>query len=300
MKTLRPFLLVPLLVAACSSGSSPTAAPVQPGVIITEANALEVAGSAWRAAFDLVRVARLAGGFLQVAPPTPPSGAPNQAIVTQTLTGPDGGEAILTFADDDRDGSYTTGDEFTINFADYAAEGLSLTGAIVFDAVHIQGSVLDGLGWILTARMHALGLAVTRGEVTVPLNGSFVFGRERRTTVDLLSVAVDTAVPFGNRTLAAGNTMARNDYTLDFRMGLFAQGAVDDAALGGVLTFASRGALTGLQALPDPSTGVFEVQGANGTSLTIVPIDFFNVEIQVDADGDGEPETTLSAEWAQL
>lgn len=292
-------------VAACSGGGS--AAPaVQPGasVVITADNAREVASSAWRAAFDLVAIARLCGAFLQIAPPSPPASATTPgsapAIITQTISGPDGGNAIFTWDDRDRDATYTSGDQFTIGFADYAASGLLLTGACVFDDVQIQGDVLTGLGWLLQARMDLMGLVVTRGDSVTPWNGSFPFRREKRTTVDLLSVAVERGVAIGQRVLAAGSAMARNDYVLDFRMGLSATGRVDDASLGGVLEFASKGVLTGLSALPDPSTGAFEVKGAAGSTLTLVPVDFFNAELHVDADGDGEPDSVIPVEWAEL
>ncbi|MCU0867231.1 MAG: hypothetical protein MUC36_25905 [Planctomycetes bacterium] len=299
--------LFPLLVAlaACSGGGG-NAAAVQPSpsVVITADNAREVASSAWRGAFDLIAIGRLCGAFLQIAPPSPPTpaAAPGSApaIITQTISGPDGGNAIFTWDDRDRDATYTSGDQFTIGFADYAASGLLLTGACVFDDVRIQGNVLTGLGWILQARMDLIGLVVTRGASVTPWNGSFPFGREKRTTVDLLSVAVERGVAIGQRVLAAGSVMARNDYVLDFRMGLSATGRLDDAALGGVLEFASKGVLTGLSALPDPSTGAFEVRGAAGSMLVVVPVDFFNAELQVDADGDGEFETVIPVEWAEL
>jgi hypothetical protein len=292
-------------VAACSGGGgrTPTAQPA-PTVAITADNAREVASSAWRGASDLVAIARVCGSFLQIAPPEPPAvtAPPGSAaaIVTQTVSGPDGGAAIFTWDDRDRDAEYSTGDLFTIAFADYAGSGLTLTGACLFDDVAIQGDVLTGLGWLLQARMDLMGLVVARGDAVLPWNGSFPFRREKRTTVDLLSVAVERDVALGARTLAAGAALARNDYVLDFRMGLFVSGRVDDAALGGVLEFASKGPLTGLSALPDPSNGVFEIRGAGGSSLQLVPVDFFNVELQVDADGDGEVDATIPAEWAEL
>jgi hypothetical protein len=34
--------------------------------------------------------------------------------------------------------------------------------------------------------------------------------------------------------------------------------------------------------------------------VSIVPTDLFNVELKVDGDGDGEAETTIAQEWAEL
>lgn len=34
--------------------------------------------------------------------------------------------------------------------------------------------------------------------------------------------------------------------------------------------------------------------------MTLVPLDFFTLELQVDDDGDGEVDQVLQAEWASL
>lgn len=58
--------------------------------------------------------------------------------------------------------------------------------------------------------------------------------------------------------------------------------------------------MTGLQFLFDPGFGELRVLGAGGTSVTIVPVDLFNVELLVDENGDGEVDTTIATEWAAL
>ena len=268
----------------------------------SSSNAAEVAGAVYHAAFDLVRVARVVGGFLQIAPLPTATASPGAGpqLRAQTVDGPEGGTAILTWDDRDGDGGYTSGDVLGLACDQYAEHGVVLTGAVTLDQLVIDGNVPDGLGWILTARMRLVGLQATIGASTNTLDGTFRLGRERRQTVFLLSVVADQPVALGTRELAAGNATARNDYLLDFSMGLFADGAVDDPVLGGTLTYATKAPLTGLQALPDPSAGLLEVRGAGGTKLAMVPLDFFTLELQVDEDGDGEIDATIPAEWAQF
>jgi hypothetical protein len=130
-----PVFAVPLaLLAACSGGGSQAqVATATPNVTITAANAVAVAGAAYEAAYMPARLARLVLAFVEVdTPAAPPGGSP--AIVTQVVTGPDGGEATFTWNDVDRNGEYTTGDAFTIDFAGYAAAGLTLDGVATLEA----------------------------------------------------------------------------------------------------------------------------------------------------------------------
>lgn len=310
--TFRPSALSAVLLLSACSSDSPPPPPIEPEVQITADNALEVASAVYRGAFDIVRTARIAGSFFDIAPPAPPDPpAPPEppeshgatgasAILTQAVPGPEGGTAIYSWDDADGDGEYSSDDRFTISFAEYGADGLQLTGTVLFDRVVIQGNVTTSLTWIMTARMSLLSLALTRGADTVVMNGPFAFGRERRATVSLLTLAIDREFPYGASTLGAGATMGRNDYSIDFRMGLLADGVLDVPDLGGKLLYATQGPLMGIQVLPDPSDGLFEVRGAGGSQLWLVPVDFFNVEVQVDEDGDGIVDVTLPVEWSEL
>lgn len=289
-----------LLLAACSGRDQRPTAAVQPSVRITAANAVDVASAAYRTAFDPVAVARITTSFLEVPPPEPPAAPASATLVIQELEGPEGGRALFTWNDRDGDGDYSTGDAFTVVFADYGASGRVLTGAAAFADVAIQGDILDGLNWILSARLDLIGLQLTAGATTSTIDGTFRCSREQRATVRLLGLDAEADMPVGVRTLRANSSCARNDYVLDFTMGLFAEGSFDDPLLGGTLTFTTTTPMTGIQVLPDPATGEFTVAGADGSALTLVPLDYFTLEIQVDENGDGEPDATIPAEWAEL
>lgn len=295
-----PFAVVALAVlgSACSNGSKASAPALTADVRLDADNATSAAAAVYRTSLLPLRVARVLGGFFAVEPE---EGA-GSGLVAREVPGPDGGTAIFTWDDRNGDGRYSSGDAFAVACQQYVEGGLELTGNAEFTDVRIVGDVITDLNWTLDATLRLAGLDVVVGSVTESLTGSFTFAREKRQTVHLL-----TLEPFGGgelqagaRTLLPGYSLARNDYVLDFRMGLFVAGAIDDATLGGRLTFATEQPLLGLQALPDPSSGELVVQGGGGTSVTIVPLDFFTLELRVDDDGDGEVDVVVPAEWASL
>jgi hypothetical protein len=300
---LRPLLLPLLACAACDGGDSAT--PPTPSVAITADNALAVAGAAWHAAFDPVQVARIAALFLEIEPPAPPDppelpGGSAAAIVVQEIEGPEGGVAIFTWDDRDADLTYSSGDRFAIGFAEYGAGGLVLTGSAAFGDVAIDGDLLDGQSWKLDATFVLTGLRLVDGEWTTTLTGEFDCTREKRATVYTLALLPLDRPQLGPRTLTPTTTIARNDYVLDFTMGLFADGALEDPTLGGTVLLTTEAPLTGLQVLRGPSAGLLTVQGTNGSTVSLQAIDFFNLELLVDEDGDGEIDVTIPAEWAAL
>jgi hypothetical protein len=268
-------------------------------VRIDAGNALAVASSAYRTAFDPVRAARIATAFFAVPPPEPPATGGSE-VVERDLPGPEGGSATYTWHDRNRDERYSSGDQFTIAFTDYGVDGRVLDGTAQFDDVAIEGDVTHGLAWILSADLQMLGLHCTSGATDTLLDGHFRCRREKRATVEMLSLEPESDVPVGTRTLHPGSDVARNDYVIDFSMGLFADGTFTDPLLGGTLAFRTDTPMTGIQFMADPSTGEFTVHGADGTTLTVVPIDFFTLEIQVDENGDGEVDVTIPAAWADL
>jgi hypothetical protein len=295
-----PFAFVTLAAfgAACSNGSKATVPTVSADVRLSADNATTAAAAVYRTSLLPLRVARVLAGFLSIEPEEGAGGG----LVARDVQGPDGGTAIFTWDDRDGDGAYSTGDAFGLACDHYLEFGLDLTGNASFEGCRIVGEVVGGLNWTIDATLRLAGMEVVTGNITEQLEGSFVFAREKRQTVNLLSLdpAGGGALTAGARTLLPGYSLVRNDYVTDFRMGLFVAGAIDDATLGGRLTFATEQPLLGLGALPDPSSGELLVRGGGGTSVTLVPLDFFTLELQVDDDGDGEVDQVLQAEWASL
>lgn len=72
------------------------------------------------------------------------------------------------------------------------------------------------------------------------------------------------------------------------------------SALAGEVEVTTQSALVTDFAAGNPRTGVIVVTGAGGSSLTLTVLDPVNVQLDVDEDGDGNPEQTLITTWAEL
>ncbi len=295
------FALLPIaLLAACGGGGGNQQTPTAtPNVAITAANAAGVAGAAYEAAYMPARIARIAVGFLEVDPPEPSAGG-NPGIVTQVVAGPEGGEATLSWSDADRDGRYSTGDAFTLDFDAYVAYGLTLAGTVTLEDLVVDGNPLTSLTWTCDGTLSLFDLTYDDGAGAREASGKFAFHREERSTVRVLTVSARDDAAIGLRTVGVGSASGRNEYVLDFQQGFYGDGDYVDPVAGGTFLYETLRPMTGLQFLFDPGFGELRVLGAGGTSVTIVPVDLFNVELLVDENGDGETDTTIATEWAAL
>jgi hypothetical protein len=319
MITSRPLPVLALstalaALAACGSSSrAPATAAVRPTTAITEDNALAVASTAYRAAAAPTRVLRVVAMLCELPPLSaqgeppqvgePPANEPPPPTVNpevQLLDGPEGGTAIRTWDDRDGDGTYSTGDEFALRFDAYGDGGCVLDGDVALADLVVAGDMIEGLSWRLAGSGSFVGMLLRVGDAELGLDGTFRFERELRATVRTLLVELTTPLELGTTTVAAGTTLSRNDYLLDFTMALFADGEVNDPALGGTLAFRTGAPLTGMQVLADPWAGTLEVHGSDNVTLTLQPIDFFNAELLLDENGDEEAELTLPVEFASL
>lgn len=290
-------LFASLAFAACDSGSAKTTATVQPSVAITEENAVAVARSAY-GMFDLVSIARVGATFLAADPLEPPVPV-SPGVLVQTLPGPQGGQGVFTWTDRDGDARYSTGDSFAINLAEYADFGLVLSGALAFEEVVTIGDISEGLAWTITSRLDFVVLHVVGDGLETTLHGSILFEKEKRSLATLLTLEADRDIAYAGRVLQAGSMLARNEYVIDFSMAMFADATIEDAGLGGLLSFGHT-PLTGLAALPNPWAGKLRVQGGNSSVMDVAAVDLFNAELQVDLEGDEEIDVVVPVEWGAL
>jgi hypothetical protein len=291
-------LSVSMLLAACSGSDHAIVSPI-PTTQITSANAVAVASAAIRASLGLADVAGIAARVITALPPQL-AGTTLPGIIMVTIPGAEGGEALRTLDDRDDDESVTTGDGMTIDFMAFGEAGLVLDGVVSLHELVVEGDLAGGLSWIVRTRLDFLDVAVTSGSGTEMLNGSLWCTREKRATVMTLDLEAAEGFDVAGRQLAEGATLAYHDYVLDFTFGQFASGAVESEAIGGLVEFETMVPFTGIQVVPDPSVGELEVRGAGGSMLTVRAVDFFNVEIAVDADGDGVAEQTIPVQWSEL
>jgi hypothetical protein len=305
-RRLAPLLTAAIALAACSGrSSSPPAATFEPRAIVDATNAEAAARTGFRAAFDVLAVARIAAIHLSAPPPPPPtSGSPS--LRSQTLFGPEGGELLLTWDDRDASGGYTTGDVFTMSFEGYGELGLVLDGLAVFENLAIQADPVLGVYWSIRGDLRFFNLDVGSSLGTDPerLNGTLHLDRESRAFTTLTGIRmVDDFVWRGSRILA-GSTMRHDDYR-NLACAWFADGVVDAPELGGELAFATKYPLTGYSffALPflGPAHGVFEVFAASGAVVQVVPVDdFASLTVEFDVEGDDEPAITIATTWFEF
>jgi hypothetical protein len=278
-----------MVLAACN-GDDRAPAPPAPTVQITAANAVVVARTAVSASLRLADVAGIGVAVITTVPPEP----------SATFPGTSGGEVVRTWDDRDEDGEVSMGDLFTLAFTAFAEDGLVLDGEMSFDSLVVEGDLVNGLSWLLHARLDYVDVAVTSGSGTETLNGPLWFTREKRATVLTLDLEVGEGLAVAGSALAAGTPFASHDYVLDHTFAQYGAGVVESEAIGGLVAFETRVPFTGIQFLPNPSVGELEVRGADGSMLTVRAVDFDNAEIAVDADGDGVAEQTIPVAWSEL
>ncbi|MFQ5487645.1 MAG: hypothetical protein ACE5ET_04260, partial [Gammaproteobacteria bacterium] len=82
-------------------------------------------------------------------------------------------------------------------------------------------------------------------------------------------------------------------YTID------ANGTVASTALDGSVQFQTLTTFEGID--PEyPHSGVMRITGARNSSVTLTAIDSTDVQLEVDADGDGVSDQTITTQWAVI
>lgn len=290
------------VVAACHDArraATPTSS-LQPGAHIDADNALAVAGVAWTTVNAPARAVRALTTFLELDPATAPPAAAGTSTRSREVAGPEGGTATWTWNDRDHDERYSSGDTFELALYQYGIDSQTFSGWAWFEDLAVAGNLPTAMAWTASARLRLRNLRVGIGGVAANLNGSFDCERERRATVTLQSLRALDGVTVDGTLLHAGSTIAHNDYLLDFSQAVFLAGSCSDRRLDGTLELRTKAPLTGIQVMPNPWAGEFEIRGAGPTVLTVAPIDLFNAELRLDADGDEVVETTIPVEWSQL
>ncbi|MBX3462915.1 MAG: hypothetical protein KF830_07075 [Planctomycetes bacterium] len=285
--------------AACSGDAPP---PPPPGVEITADNAVEVATIALQAAFGLAETGEVVGALFDVplAPPPAPATA-LAATTTTTLPGPEGGQVLVTWTDQDGNGLTSPADSFVYTFADYGRLGLRLDGVVLADVLDTTGQVATGQAWTVDALLTFANLQVTEGADSVLLGGAQRYRRERRATVMLSELAIDTPFAFGSGVLQPGNRIGYNTYPFEFQFALSGNGAVEATGFEGQIRFSTEVFFTGFTFFPNPWTGRLEIRGAGASVITARMVESTStVEILVDLDGNGSTDQTATIDWSQL
>lgn len=229
----------------------------------------------------------------------------------QTVMCPDGGTAY-TMNSDVAPAGLSTGDsvEATFNGCKIDVGGgtlLTLNGKLGLDATEVTGDPLDpAAGGTVAFTGSFGGLSMSVLGATMTINGGI--------TVSLSSEDADTFTSAISGTYfgayASSNLESFSGSLEDFsfqRTWTESTGAysfeidatIYSSQLGGFATFATTLPFTGT-GLEHPSAGTLVITGAMGATVTLNVIDSLNVEILVDADASGTPETTINTTWDAL
>ena len=262
----------------------------------------------------LERIAFTGASFLQVPPPEVevPKGEepePLPETVTISLGGPQSGMALFSWQDVNPDDIYSSGDVFTISLDGYGSEDFIYDGTMQLDNVEIQGLLGTGGVSVATADLSLLSLRVQVGSDSFTLNTTLPVRLERRVVTQLFDLYLLEDLVLADQELKAGNRVSR--YSGFDELNYIFEGAVFSPALDGLIRFATPSVLTtevssggGLASSTDPSEGMFEIFGADGSmiqtelgsTVTIIPgnippvVTVTTFTIRVDEDGDEEFE----------
>jgi len=218
---------------------------------------------------------------------------------------PDGGNTVLSI-NDMMPAGLSTGDYVNLDFNGCTQSGLTLNGMVHLGATDISGNPLDPAGGMREFYGSFDAMTVTFLGATVVIDGGLTASLSSPDSVTFTSVIsgshFSAFAKAGNQAFSGSLDdfmvqrswdSAANTYVLDL------DATVYSSQLGGSAVFQTTVPFTGT--VDDhPSVGTFVATGAMGGKITLTAIDNVNVQILVDADGDGVNETTITTTWDAL
>ena len=228
--------------------------------------------------------------------------------VVTTHTEPCSGGGTYTISADVADPNVlTVGDTIIVTFNNCDESGIVLNGSMSITITEVTGT-FDGippyaLGFkvvFTSLSMSDASLVVTTdGDMTMRLsddgtgNESMLLSGNRFTTS-----TADVVQSLMNYRYEMWMNDNSGDYSLDM------QGTIESTAIGGSVSYVTLTTFTGNDLVSDgnPTAGVLLISTSIDNSqarITAQP-DGINVQIEIDADGDGLYETTIMRTWTEL
>jgi hypothetical protein len=206
-----------------------------------------------------------------------------------------------TFNDNDNDLTLSTGDTASMTASNCDFGGVVMNGTISISNVVVSGDEISP-PYSMQFRMQATDFSVTVTGETVVMSGDGTISESRSDGFNVSSSVSGNGI----RITAAGETLTLTDYDI-LETGNKATGeyaisinaTISSSSVGGSVTVTTDVALSGIDS-GDPSAGQVTCVGANNSSLTLNVVDSLNVQIEVDTDGIGGPDETLSLAWTAL
>ena len=232
------------------------------------------------------------------------AGAHASAVSSSSSACTDGGSLTTSFDDKDGNGQLTAGDVITAAFAQCAdSSTFSINGTVVITLA-------------ATPTQTQLSAAAQFQNVTVVDTGSTstISGAVNLTETDTTTQST-TTLTVGGAGLAVGLSSTGYTDTLGFDAGTAFMTSLDNASesatlsvnggfsshlLGGHVAITTSTPLFQANTDDYPSSGVVLVTGASGSKLLLTVISSSQVQLQLDANGDGSYESTSTVAWSTL
>lgn len=224
----------------------------------------------------------------------------------QTSTDQCGVSGTITTTFDDKDGNnqVTNGDVLTVTFAQCKDSPTStLNGALT---VAVTGTP-SASGFDGNAQFQSLSV-VTNG-VTSNINGALTVHEVDGTTLSTTSLTVGTGgLTIGvtssayndNVTFASGFVITSSQMGANQQISTTYAGTLTASSIGGAVTVATQVPLITNMSDTYPNNGVIKITGSSGSTVLATVLSNTQVQLQIDANGDGTYEGSSTVAWSTL
>ena len=312
-------------LSACGgSGDSPPPSSSTQSVAITSGNQSAVARATVNGGFALALVANEGGnGALEAQPVAAAAARVLQRVLHQAIserrsiasamarpetesseTDPCGVSGVLmsTWNDVDNNNQLSAGDILTANFQQCQdSPTLSINGTLT---VTLTGTPAESQ---FTGDAVFQGVVVVSNGVTFTMNGGVALDEEQGDTISGSSFTVGSA----GLTLAIASTGYSDSIAFDPGMvaassfltgtsSLTLTGSFVSQSIGGRVSIATPQPLFQEANAAYPSQGQVLITGASGSTLLVTVLNTTQLQLQVDANGDGTVDGTTTVTWASL
>lgn len=238
--------------------------------------------------------------------------APLQAVgATQSSTQPCAGGGTLTIVENDRNGNQEVdpGDSVSVTANNCSFEGALLNGQLSLTVNSVSGN-LDGYPYALSAALQFTNLTaqsasdrvVGNGSISLDLQASNYNAQTTKMSTSRFSLASTYGGISSNQTL--------QDYETNLKVSPAGSSTNWASSVNGILTssaFESKSVRietpvpfvrSGSQLYP--SSGSALITGAAGAKVRVTAVNATTVQIELDADGNGSYETTVTKRWSEV
>jgi len=231
-------------------------------------------------------------------------GARPGAASTSTEACQVSGTMTVTFDDRDGNGTLSNGDVLTAAFAQcHDSDTSSINGTV---AITLTAAPTDTT---LDASASFQNVTAVDGSVSSGISGNVALHEVDGSTVSTVQLTVGSgglAVNVASSTyndsvsFESGMTFSASDTTDGSQASLSLDGSFAAASIGGRVTVTTLTPLTTTDTSDYPATGVIKIVGASGSTVLATVLDDTQVQLQLDANGDGTYESSTVVAWATL